>query len=594
MHRNSRSTAVLCVVLALAVVLGGPVGRAAADGEPVYGTTSGVLNFGASDEFGVLPWLAEKAGWWVSCDIAGYWKRYPTGVTELRIVGGCRRGWSMNDGDLKVWADVPSCGRMEASPGNIDSPSETGSFDVLMGAGTSCGMPTILCASVDGEGEVCKAWNVGAPPGEVPAGETSGGGCPLGTLMKPYVTAWTTTGSSGSWRWQQTVTLRAFAQSPGALTINGTTAILSGFVSYQSGTAISLVSSAPDQRRDSAGTSIFTSFRYAQSGTATPSATDSVVLTIQGPLQTGAVGSQASPTLKAAGYYPSPTWATTAGSTASEGGWPTPLTAAQWNALSGSSYRNASQYAGHTKLSWCYAAWGNPVQDNGEAVPMGTLPTQPAGTTAPPYVAPRTTPPVIYVGPETGCPAGADRCIDPDANAPEQPPAIPDPEDDSCNFSITDPATWGGQLICVIVAVAKGIMGMLGDLLGLLGGLVDALLDGLLALLVPDGDHLAAELDGVKEAWSTNTLGNWLTAFTSSAPTAPSGGCSGPHVSFPVLDSTFESDPLNACSGAAATFAGYCRAFLTAIIVFFGALAGLRVLGRGFGWSPAVGGGDGQ
>jgi hypothetical protein len=173
-------------------------------------------------------------------------------------------------------------------------------------------------------------------------------------------------------------------------------------------------------------------------------------------------------------------------------------------------------------------------------------------------------------------------------------PGTPSPSDDvGCDgFSFTDPSSWAGAGVCVMVKALKAIWTTLGGIASTLAsipGQIMSALGGLLTdLFVPDGDLLEANFQEVQDAYADTAPGAWVEAVGDfDVPANAATGCAGPHVEVPLGDGiVMEADPLNACTGSAAELAALCKLIITVTIGFFGGLACIRAVGSGFNWNP--------
>lgn len=183
---------------------------------------------------------------------------------------------------------------------------------------------------------------------------------------------------------------------------------------------------------------------------------------------------------------------------------------------------------------------------------------------------------------------------DPPEPDPIEPPdlePIPDPSDDACTFDITSPSTWLEGGMCAAVGLLGGVLDLLGQLLGAVAGL-PAKLIGLLSdlfqtLVVPADGFLDGKIADLSDSMDGTTLGNYVGAFEGLRPSA--SGCQGPEFNIPIVAGT-SSYPLSACDGAMATLAGTSRTILGISVGLAGGFACVRILGRGFGWDPGLGG----
>lgn len=186
----------------------------------------------------------------------------------------------------------------------------------------------------------------------------------------------------------------------------------------------------------------------------------------------------------------------------------------------------------------------------------------------------------------------------------EEPETLPveDPgpaDEPGCDgFSFTDPSSWAGAGICVMVKALRAIFYVLSDLLAAIGGIVGGLLDGIAALFMPDPQSFQDARDAMDfsddpaiTAW-TDTLDG--SDFFNTGPQAAqrnveggaavpsmipgvllSGGCQGPGIDASALEMLGMEEnlyPFNACSGAMATLAQWTRLLLMMFIGISGFL----------------------
>lgn len=591
-------------VVAFSLVLSGPLAPSA-KAEDGY-------SYGPVSDSVLLKLSKIKTVWW-QCSVVGFWK-VAAGREHLVVSGGCEQGAFSPDKDGWLFADVPECGRVSVFLGNLDQDDETGSFSELelrpeggADTGSGCGAPSQLCLAtldpnenpelVNGQAETrCGAWNVGAPPDEQdPWYNTSASGCTSFSPLEPWVSDYEPVSVSGGWAWRSTVTINAtYTDPPAALGAYAPTPRLVASVSAAGGVPETLNpdtgawQSTPGPQAGTWIADAFYTFRSPGGWTADQSRS----IRYTGPTLTGAVGAQpVNWQWRGAGLYWGANTITANTSTHPEAHSTRPSLAA----INGDS----GEYAAHHDPERCHFWWGTdvwPTDTSGYDTPGGPLVLR--GTVDPPTpVTVVTTPPVIHVGPGSECPSGADACVDPGGDVDpddEAPPSVPDPDDESCNFSITDPTTWGGQLICALVSVAGAII---DAILGIVDGIVSAilgLLDGLLELLqllfVPDGDLWSGLMDSLQGMWDDGPGGEWAEVFappgggeslrggpstfaadlgggegTSSFSSASTSSCEGPAIPLDSLGlpaevgAPDEMHPFDACSGTSATVAENVR-----------------------------------
>lgn len=237
----------------------------------------------------------------------------------------------------------------------------------------------------------------------------------------------------------------------------------------------------------------------------------------------------------------------------------------------------------------------------------------------------------------TGVPVGPVVGTQPDPV--DEPPTLenpaPEPVDGGCDgFSFTDPSSWAGAGICVLVKAVRALFRVMSDVLGVLTGMaasiVNGILNGLAALFVPSDESLESMRDALDftdhqnlTGWSDQlTTGGLLgqggaqpamreTGEMNTATATPSivpgvvlsGSCQGPGIAadkLAVLGYEGTLYPFAACDGTMATVAEWTRLLLmmfvglsAALKVFqmiavgVGAARSASILGN-FDWSEAV------
>lgn len=236
---------------------------------------------------------------------------------------------------------------------------------------------------------------------------------------------------------------------------------------------------------------------------------------------------------------------------------------------------NSSAEGGLTVPGNCWFYWGEKIADT-----TATTTDEPAG-------------PINLGDPTTP----AEPVTEP-TELPNDSP-VGNTEEGCDGFSFTDPSSWAGAGICILVkavyamvslleTIANGILALPGAIVGAIGDLLGALVDAIGALFLPSDGFLEGELDEVQSAFSQSTVGNYSSAFTDLDVPVASAGCAGPQLDFTIKGKAISWEPLNACSGGVATLAGLSKMFLTVVLSFFGGMACLRAVGSGFGWRPGV------
>lgn len=187
--------------------------------------------------------------------------------------------------------------------------------------------------------------------------------------------------------------------------------------------------------------------------------------------------------------------------------------------------------------------------------------------------------------------SGADPTDDP------QPDPVNDPAEDvseeGCDgFSFTDPASWAGAGICMLVKAV-------GRLIEVVGGIASAILNGLTGLFVPSDGYLDGQIDGVKDAWANAAPVAFMSGFTDVGEALqfpqPSNSCEGPALNFQSPlgsegSSAVSVNPLSTCRDEVGQIADLTKTVLT-IAVYVGAvLASVRIVGAAFGVNLGLGG----
>jgi hypothetical protein len=494
--RVARGLAV--VVLALSVLLVTPAGRAGADGTSgvAYGD-EGTVSIDRKDTGGLFGW---------ACNVTGYFRvEYsvddntgaPASAFGLSILGdvACSAGTLMTDTFVtKVeFVNAPAinddCEYAYSTNKNIDEAADK-TFAIAATAavpGDCLDGDTDWPAPISG---VCITYNEGdestreceamtiLPPEQPTAGQEWYGsdpaGCAAWSPLVPWVSEYQAVAVSGGWRWESTAILRLTAPAS-AVVIDGVTGY-PWMVAHQSGTGVGIVV-LDDGYVGNGPYSGWSAQAFANGAGWKQSRT----VKGHGATHTGALGSVPLDwEWSGIGLY----WSdrgggpgnTVGGLTSSSSTRPKPWATRPTTADIAANV--GGEYGAHHDPERCHFWWGTvmfPSDTSGYKDPAGPLtfrdnpaPPAPPGTdtSSPPTYDPPTIP------------------EDPSNNP------LPDDEGEECDFSISDPSTWGGQLICVLVKVAKGIIGAIGDLLGAIVGLVADLLEGLLdlflTLFIPD------------------------------------------------------------------------------------------------------------
>lgn len=564
--KRRATTLALVLSLALALVMFGSVRAVAVDssyGVPAQATVDLKGNGGL-------------AGF--KCKVAAVWETTPEGLQRIWIDGYCENGKLAFDRDVVMVAKVAGCGDKTYTLLNL-SGRLTFSGQMLGGSTEGCGASLEFCAYADSDGVAgskCTPWTLGAPPGAPdPEAEDYYGsgpeGCTQYTPLEPWITEYAPVAVTGGWAWRSTMMIAVpWTRTPAYPILDG-----NSFAPYllASVTGAVTVTSPDGSSSGPQGTGRWISARYWTSS-GNPVAQHRTIIAT-GPTHTGTTGSVPLDwQWRGGGLY----WSTNVGAgdvTANVASHPLSYAARP----TASQIASQPRYGAHHDPERCHFWWGTdvwPSDTSGYDAPAGPLNLR-ANPTPPAEPPPPSPPPVIHVGPEAECPSGADVCIDPDED-PDPSPSVPDPGDESCDFSITNPSTWGGQIICALAAIAGAIIDAIMGVLDFLGGLLAALLDLLTFLFVPTGDGLGGSMDSMRAMWDDGAGGQWAGVFQppegaqmrgmgvqSFGASSASGSCEGPTVDIGSLG--LDSDVINiepmqpfaACSGTTATVAENVR-----------------------------------
>lgn len=192
-----------------------------------------------------------------------------------------------------------------------------------------------------------------------------------------------------------------------------------------------------------------------------------------------------------------------------------------------------------------------------------------------------------------------------------------DLEDGSCaGFSFTDPSSWAGAGICVLVKAVRALFSVMRDVLGVLTGMassiVSGILNGLSALFVPSDESLEGMQDALDftdhenlAGWTDTLTTDGLLGQGASGPamretgemntlSTPSivpgvvltGSCQGPGIAadkLAVLGYEGTLHPFAACDGTMATVAQWTRLLLMMFVGLSAALKVFQMLAVGVG-----------
>jgi hypothetical protein len=179
---------------------------------------------------------------------------------------------------------------------------------------------------------------------------------------------------------------------------------------------------------------------------------------------------------------------------------------------------------------------------------------------------------------------------------PDDPTPTP-PAAGDCTFSFSDPLTWAGGGICVLVKMIGKAVDVLGGIFQAVTGIPSAILSGLQALFVPSDGFIGSKIDAVKASWSDSPPGvivGQLGDLPGLITPPAASSCQGVELPLHMGLDGHESDvhPFDAC-GPRAGIASIARLAAT-VVVYLGAfLVAVRVIAAAFGVDASLGrGGD--
>lgn len=235
------------------------------------------------------------------------------------------------------------------------------------------------------------------------------------------------------------------------------------------------------------------------------------------------------------------------------------------------------QLMGVTNPGLCAWYFGEKVFDNGSAANTIDEPAGNYGTSDGPSTIPGGDPPV------------------------NNPAPAPSGEDSQCSgFSFTDPSSWAGAGICVLVKAINAVIGVLRAILnafkGLATAIADAITGALRGLFVPRAGFFEGQVDDVKDAWADTPPGEVVGTYAGLPDKfVPPGGssCQGPalDLDLPMTSTDTVWRPFSACAGWSSTLARIARTSLQ-VGAYLGAfMLALRVLASSLGLAIPMGGG---
>lgn len=498
-----------------------------------------------------------KLGISVACNLSGYWQQIETSLA-VKGSASCSTGYNISTArisDLTVRGT--GCSASTSLGAELDGMSGSAGFVVPLGAGAECQV-TEACMTVTYRTHsmpfwedsataetVCESWPVGGPE---PA-ENSSGVCDWADVAPPVIgeteyRKFPPGGQYDAHAWQTKVTLTFTPKSGAPAGVWRAYSVLDKYDSpaWQNNVTSAGYASAPN----TGGRGIQAYFLQPTAPAGAP-----VTVTMWAQVSKGT-----------SNYFtPSPPAGVQVDAAVIGAGihfLPSGVSSVSTNARYSDS-TSADARVGKTSPTECAFYWGAKIADKigpdaSLAEPLGEL--------------------------SSGEPSPGNGSPTEPTDQPEAPTG-----GDPCTFDFTDPSTWASAGICQLV-------GLIGALLEVIAGIPAAILDGLVGLFVPDPDVIAAEVDGLQAAWEDSTIGNYATALGDLEVPTASGGCSGPTVAFSIKGKDVSWEPLNACGGAMATLASLAKLLITVGVCLFGGIALVRVIGKGFGWSPSIGGSE--
>lgn len=498
--------------------------------DPVDGNHGDPAEFhvGGIGFHGATGYRCDGAMWWVTATNQTLW------ITINCANGALQQG---RDVEIRVSDSDGGCSGTRLI-GNIDEADER-EYEGPVFVGTDCGIVTELCrrhrsyslvpgGSTSWSAWTCDAVAVGSPPGPPDSDNAPGPGadtCPRGKPMIPWVTSIHPEAVSGGWAWVSDGVLRiadhilpvdlSSAAGTTPHLYGGKAMFLFGYVrttgaSYAQGLRITASKGYGAQQLGSASDTVQGIAAGLDRQTASfDFLSNTLTWRVVGPTLTTAFGSGAPNwAYTRIGYYVDPS----ANAVTSSGPASSTLTAAGYTASGG------TNVAGTHYPAQCFLTWG--LQGLGPTN-AGAIPYQtPTEVTPPPYEGP-STPPVVHIGPD--CPPEATLCVD---ETPDDSTTLPDPDGPECaEFSISDPTTWGGELVCAMVELFSILYGLVGATNQLLELLIATVED----LFVPPAGMWSDLWSDFENGWSSSNFDDWTGALGALVPEGDdSASCEGP------------------------------------------------------------------
>ncbi|SFC94968.1 hypothetical protein SAMN04487968_1166 [Nocardioides terrae] len=463
----------------------------------------------------------------VSCAVSGYWQSDPDASPASTVVlkGKCTTGYNIASADLFLSVEQPGCA-FGLEVGEVD-----GAGDWTKSYSPSCTMPvTELCYKVTtsnwsdfGQGskerEDCVPWALGAPPAAA-----ANGSCAGFSSTAPHVVSAQAEKNGSGYTFMEGV----------AFHVDQTVAATYGWLVYAvydsthdynpANSANNLPVPSGQPGVGSMAERFTTTVIPATAGSA-----DALVYAFEG----AQVGQEASAVkqrnLVGFGFYKKTSSASTVSYTFDAG----------------------TGLVGLTDPARCAFYWGAKIVDrtaDSLDEPMGPL-TVPSGDPTPPVV--------------------------------EDP--VPPAGDGSCDgFSFTDPASWAGAGICVLVKMVGGLIDTVAALPGKIMGLLGDLLE---SLFVPEDGFLDDRMESIRGKLQGSSPGLYASSVTQLVAGPSVAGCSGVPVHFDLGLGDDSVDDVDFTLGAACagdelhTAAGICRLVLACGLILSGGLLCVRLVG---------------
>lgn len=171
-----------------------------------------------------------------------------------------------------------------------------------------------------------------------------------------------------------------------------------------------------------------------------------------------------------------------------------------------------------------------------------------------------------------------------------------DPDDDpqveprdECDFSFTDPSSWGDAASCALVSLLQRIASLLGQIVTAVGRVAGQILNGLAQLFIPDPAVIGDAVSGAFDQWSESAPVGWITGLggvlgaVGTAFSTDTSDCTGPSFSLSLTGDPVTIAPLSTCDEPMSTASTYVRNGLRVLLLFGGALVSIRVISSSLG-----------